>query len=114
MASSDKRQSQRLVASIPVIVSPNEKHQKQESLNYYDCYSKDLSENGASIITHEPFFVGEKLEIIIELPEENSRFLLVAEVKWSLEIDDAPTYFTGVHFLSDTESDCNRWQRVFH
>lgn len=114
VATKDKRQRKRVTKSIPVIVSPNESHRRHESLDYYDCYSKDLSAEGAKIITHEPFAVGELLEIIVEPANEKRRYLLQAKVKWSLQIDDVPTYYTGLHFLDAGESDCESWRQNFH
>ncbi len=110
----DKRQQDRVKKSVPIIVSPNESHGRQQSLDYYDCYSKDLSAEGAKIITHEPFAVGECLEIIVEPENDHRRYLLLGKVKWSLQIDDAPTYYTGIHFLDAGESDCASWQKNFH
>jgi hypothetical protein len=75
------------------------------------CRSKDISADGMKIISHCPMALGHELPMEIDLGEMWAVIDVVAEVKWCLEIDDAPTFYIGIKLINIEQENLQVWRK---
>jgi hypothetical protein len=75
------------------------------------CRSEDISAGGMKIISHCPLAMGHELPMEIDLGEMWAVIEVVAEVKWCLEIDDAPTFYIGIKLIKVEQENLQVWRK---
>lgn len=107
----DLRREKRVAGkhSILVCYPSQDGSQKEEK---YQCKTEDISEGGLKIVTRHSLPLGCILPIEILVIDENTSFRFNGEVKWCLEIDEAPTYFAGIKLLKVIENSYQEWRRI--
>ncbi len=75
------------------------------------CRSQDISAGGIKLISHRPLALGCEMPMEIDLGSMWAVIDAKAEVKWCLEIDDAPTYYIGVKLVDIDKSNLQVWQK---
>jgi|GEM_PF-2041298 len=69
----------------------------------------DVSCRGAKFTSSEPLPVGQMLVIDLISPPSQTRYHLMGQVRWCLEVDEIPTYHAGIHFVEDSSEDFAKW-----
>ncbi len=87
-------------------------HQQESGRAYSNpCRSQDISVGGLKILTHFPVPLGSIIPMEIDLGEQWAVIEVKAEVKWCLEIDDAPTFYIGVKLIDVDKSNLQVWKK---
>ncbi|WP_444994141.1 PilZ domain-containing protein [Aliikangiella sp. IMCC44359] len=73
------------------------------------CLTEDISESGLKIVSANALPLGVSFPIEIQVVELNEVFGFLGEVKWCLEVDDAPTFFIGIKLLKVIKNDYKKW-----
>lgn len=81
------------------------------SIQNHQCRSQDISSAGLKIVSHFPMQIGSHLPMEIDLGEKFAVINVIAETKWCLEVDDAPTYYIGVKLTKIEGSHLQVWQK---
>lgn len=78
---------------------------------HHVCRSQDISAGGLKLISHRGLALGTIIPMEIDLGELWAVIEVKAEVKWCLEIDNAPTFYIGVKLLEIDKSHRQVWQK---
>lgn len=73
------------------------------------CETVDMSERGLKMYMSEVVQQGLITDILIELSEDNSRYLLTAEVKWITATADEGWFFAGFEIFDAEQTDFEKW-----
>jgi hypothetical protein len=76
------------------------------------CKTEDISIGGLKIIIGRPLPLGCILPIEVQVTDLNECFDFNGEVKWCLEINEAPTYFAGIKLLKISKNDYQKWCEI--
>ncbi len=77
----------------------------------HNCRSQDISAGGLKIISHSPLALGSEMPMEIDLGSMWAVIEVKAQVKWCLEIDDAPTYYIGVKLIKIEDTNLQVWKK---
>lgn len=77
----------------------------------HTCRSQDISAGGLKLISHFPLELGAQMPMEIDLGQMWAVIDVNAEVKWCLEIDEAPTYYIGVKLIKIEKSNRQVWKQ---
>ncbi len=77
----------------------------------HSCRSQDISAGGLKLISHNPLNLGSKIAMEIDLGEMWAVIDVKVQVKWCLEIDEAPTYYIGVKLIEIEKSNRQVWKK---
>ena len=75
------------------------------------CRSQDISAGGLKLISDRPLVRGSEMAMEIDLGNMWAVIDVNAEVKWCIEIDDAPTYYIGVKLINIEKSNRQVWEK---
>ena len=78
----------------------------------HTCKTEDISEGGLKIVMRRPLPLGCVLPIEVQVTDLDESFSFTGEVKWCLEINEAPTYFAGIKLLKILKNDYQEWRRI--
>ena len=78
----------------------------------HTCKVEDISEGGLKIVIRRPLPLGCILPIEVQVADLNKIFQFHGEVKWCLEIDEAPTYFAGIKLLKIVKKNYQEWRKI--
>ena len=59
-----------------------------------------------------PLPLGCILPIEVQITDLDEHFCFTGEVKWCLEINEAPTYFAGIKLLKILKNDYEEWRKI--
>jgi len=76
----------------------------------HTCNAEDISQGGIKIVTRRPLPLGCILPIEIQIQDKSIHFSFDGEVKWCLEIDEAPTYFAGIKLVKLDGKSYQQWR----
>jgi len=72
---------------------------------------QDVSASGLKILTRFSVPLGNVVPLEIDLGELWAVIDVSAEVKWCLEIDEAPTFYVGVKLVDMDKSNLQVWRK---
>jgi len=78
----------------------------------HTCRTEDVSEGGLKVVTRRALPLGCVLPIEVSVDDRAGAFRFNGEVKWCLEIDEAPTYFAGIKLLNIIGKGFKEWQAL--
>ena len=78
----------------------------------HTCSTEDISESGLKVVARRPLPLGSVLPIEINVVEPRDHFKFLGEVKWCLEVDDAPTFFAGIKLVKIIENSYKKWLSI--
>lgn len=108
----DLRSQKRRKASHKILVSYPCQDGGDERVKH-TCSTEDISESGLKLVTRHPLPLGTKLPITVTINEqEETKFEFLGEVKWCLEVDNAPTYFAGIKLVEVLENNYKEWKSI--
>lgn len=73
------------------------------------CETVDLSEMGLKMYMSEAVQQGLITDLMVELTDNNERYLLTAEVKWVTETADDGWFFAGFELFDAENTDYEKW-----
>ena len=106
----DLRRERRKHSEETVIVRYVNKSQNNQE-ETHSCNSQDISAGGLKIVSHRPLALGSEMPMEIDLGSLWAVIDVRAQVKWCLEIDDAPTYYIGIKLIDIKESNRQVWKK---
>jgi len=78
----------------------------------HTCTTEDISESGLKIVARRPLPLGSVIPIEVNTVKPKEHFKFMGEVKWCLEVDDAPTFFAGIKLIKIVENNYKKWLSV--
>lgn len=106
----DLRRENRKVSEEMVVVRYINKSQNNLE-ETHTCRSQDISAGGLKLVSHCPLELGSEMAMEIDLGSIWAVIDVQAQVKWCLEIDEAPTYYIGVKLVEIEKTNRQVWKK---
>ncbi len=104
-----RRENRKFSEEMVVVRYINQSQNAREET--HSCSSQDISAGGLKLVSHCPLELGSEMPMEIDLGSLWAVINVRAQVKWCLEIDDAPTYYIGVKLIEIEKSNRQVWKK---
>lgn len=107
----DLRSQKRRKTNHSILISYPSQDGSDQSIKH-TCSTEDISESGLKVVTRRPLPLGNTMPVSITVSEPEAEFKFLGEVKWCLEVDDAPTFFAGIKLIKILDNSYTKWKSI--
>ena len=105
-----KRQEVRLPRSEMLFLEVESGYLRDEKCKILICSSADVSSHGVKAHIDDKLPLDAIYQLCVQLPENERRIYLAAQVKWMREDLVSPGYYVGLEVLDSDGTDLDQWK----